>query len=691
MRKLVIALTLAVAVSAAGAQFAYDIDSPLAAESFRTGVEAFGRGYYAESLAQLERALSSEPRDPLILYWLGKAYLRLGLPGAAFERWNDALAVADGSPFVESRLELAGAMASPEGLTEPTRYVRVSELPGSKGDTVLFSRPSWIEPLPDGKAIVVSHGTDRLLVVDANGRIVDTVNAGSTGFDRPFACARLDDGTLFVTEFQADRIARLSPDGRVLGYSGDETGPGRLSGPQYIAADADGFVYVTDVGFSRVVKYSRDGSMMLSFGVRDPSFDGLSLPTGVAVVGDVVYVADAALKAIFSFDRYGNYLGRARVSGLSRPEGIRSVGDGRLLVADGSRVLLADPESGATIELYRSERRKPRILSAAFDANGELLAADFDASEIAYLSDPASRFAGLSVEVGRVYSDSFPRVSLDVTVKDRRGRPVTGLGYQNFYISELVSTKERRVEGDKPVDYIASSIRPAAELSFDGSLDRSSAVDLTFLLEGSPELATMRLEARDAAYAVYESLGAGTDSRARLVVAGRVAQPPSAGDASAIGQAALGYEPASDWRFDSGLRLAAGTLFGSSRRRAVVYLGTGSVNEAYLDGSSLAELASLLESNGIALYAVIVGKGSPSEALSFLVERSGGSIYRADRPEGLAVVAEDLREARTGRYRLSYLSSADDGFGKSYLPFSVEVYLRDRSGKDESGFFAPLR
>ena len=67
--------------------------------------------------------------------------------------------------------------------------------------------------------------------------------------------------------------------------------------------------------------------------------------------------------------------------------------------------------------------------------------------------------------------------------------------------------------------------------------------DLTFLLEGSPQLSPMRLEARDAAYAVYESLGGGTDSMARLVVAGRVAQPPSAANVVAIGAAALGYEP----------------------------------------------------------------------------------------------------------------------------------------------------
>ncbi|MDX9897395.1 MAG: 6-bladed beta-propeller, partial [Spirochaetia bacterium] len=128
-----------------------------------------------------------------------------------------------------------------------------------------------------------------------------------------------------------------------------------------------------------------------------------------------------------------------------------------------------------------------------------------------------------------------------------------------------------------------------------------------------------------------------------------------------------------------------------SGRRAIVYIGSGSMNERFLDGSSLSELADIMTNNGIALYAVILGKGRPSESLSYLVSASGGATYGADRPEGLMIIADSIRAKRTGRYRLSYLSSADDAFGRAYLPFSVEVYLRDRSGKDESGFFAPLR
>ncbi|MBN2874318.1 MAG: hypothetical protein JXM71_04425, partial [Spirochaetales bacterium] len=374
---------------------------------------------------------------------------------------------------------------------------------------------------------------------------------------------------------------------------------------------------------------------------------------------------------------------------LVRPEGLRALDDGALLLADRSRVLIIDPDTGVSRELYRSERKTPMIVSAAFDANGELLVADFDASEIAYLSDPASRFAGLSVEVGRVNSDSFPRVSFDLTVKDRYGRAITGLGSSNFYVSETVVRRESRVEGDIPVEYLASTINPVAGFSFEGGLDVSEEIDMTFMLEASPATASVLVDARDAIGSIYATLG--ESSSASLVIAGKTAQPAAAGSLAAISAAVLSAVGSDAWRFDSGVRLAAGSLFGSSARRVLVHIGTGSTNDNYLDGPSIAELAALLANNNISLYSVIIGKGRPSDALTYLVDRSGGAVYHADRPEGLSIIAKSVRSGRTGSYRLSFVSSADDVFGTAYLPFSVEVYLRDRSGKDETGYFAPLR
>jgi hypothetical protein len=139
------------------------------------------------------------------------------------------------------------------------------------------------------------------------------------------------------------------------------------------------------------------------------------------------------------------------------------------------------------------------------------------------------------------------------------------------------------------------------------------------------------------------------------------------------------------------LRLAAGNLGVNSGRRAIIYLTTGSTNENLLIGSSLSELASLLGANGISFHAIVIGREEVSAVIEYLATVSGGSIVRASRPEGLSSIARDIRMVPTGRYRLSFTSSAADGFGRSYLPFGVEAYLRDRSGKDETGYFAPLR
>lgn len=681
-------LLLVLCAGPADAQFVYRIESPLGRDAFRTGVEAYHRGRYAESLLAFERALVDAPQDALGLYWLGKAYYRLGLTTTAIDRWKEAMAFGGQSPFVESRVELAVGRYSPTRSTLSTRYVRVAEIPGRTSQATNFNRPSWIEPRPDGSIMLVSHGTNDLLFLDANGQVIRRVQGGSSGFDRPFACAVLADGSIFLSEFQADRIVRLNPEGRIVGYAETRSGSKRLSGPQYLAADPDGFVFVSDAGSGRIVKFSSEGTWILSFGERTPIFEGLSLPTGLAVWNQRLYVADAFKKVISVFDLYGNFLGQVPTDRLERPEGMRALAEG-LLIADGSRVILLNPESGSIRELFRSERRNPHITSAAFDANGDLLMVDFDASELVYTSDPQTRYTGLSVEVLRVYSDSFPRISLDVVVKDRAGKPVTGLGATNFYIAERVRRTERRVEGDKTLDVVLESILPASGFGFGGSLDSASRIDTMVLVEGSPTMQTLRLEARDVLSDFYATLG--SDASAGLILAGATAQPSVSGGLGPMTASLLNLQGSSSWRFETGLRLAAGSLGASAGRRAIIFITTGSVNESLLVESSIAEFAALMGANDISFHAIIIGRGEVSSVLEYLAEASGGSIVRASRPEGLASIVHEIRRSPTGRYRLSFSSNANDGFGRIYLPFGVEAYLRDRSGKEETGYFAPLR
>ena len=66
---------------------------------------------------------------------------------------------------------------------------------------------------------------------------------------------------------------------------------GEFFRPQYVAIDDDGNVYVTDLS-QRVQKFSSDGAFLKSWGSMGPEDGQFGSPSGIAVFGDHVYVAD---------------------------------------------------------------------------------------------------------------------------------------------------------------------------------------------------------------------------------------------------------------------------------------------------------------------------------------------------------------------------------------------------------------
>jgi hypothetical protein len=152
----------------------------------------------------------------------------------------------------------------------------------------------------------------------------------------------------------------------------------------------------------------------------------------------------------------------------------------------------------------------------------------------------------------------------------------------------------------------------------------------------------------------------------------------------------IAFSPASGrGRFDLALRLAATSLLPSGNRDAIVYLGTGAVDESSFAGTTLAELAALMRNNGQRFFAIVLGE--PDASLRYLAERTGGGIFYASRPRGLGDLAQEISRAATGRYRFSFTSKAETSFGQGYLALGVEAYLYKKSGKDELGYYAPLK
>jgi DNA-binding beta-propeller fold protein YncE len=649
-----------------------------AREEFRLGVQAYNRSAFNESILSFERALAFLPGEPLILDWLGRSYYRSGMEDTALRQWRSAVDAYGPSSretlVLSSRIETVRNRRSLfASLDDDLRYVEAGVFPSVVDNVRIYRQPSAVLPLEDGSAWIVAYGSNEMVRIDVNGIVRQRRRGPLNGFDRPYDLARGPDGRLYLSEFRGGRVSVLSSEGDWLGYIGSKgRGEGMFVGPQNLCFDGDGYLYVVDYGNRRIAKFDPDGAFVLSFGSRSPAFSGLLSPTGIVVMEDRVYVADSAARRILSFDRNGEYRGVLIAEGLRGPESLVPLGEDRILAADGNRLLVINPSSAVVRELGFLGNLRVRIAGARPDGNGNILAVNFEGDEVSVLTPLDDMAAGLFVQIERVVADSFPRVTLEVQVQDRRRRPIVGLDAGNFLLAE-----EGRIVGEQ---------------SFLGAASRAEASDISILLDRSP-----------AALALQQDLNAAVrDIRAvpsrivSLVSAGEQPQRErvegAAPSLAALAAAARGAPSSYSlrWRFDLGLRLAATDLLQGAKKRAVVFVSSGSLGELAFEQYGLSELAAYLANNGVIFYVVLLGNNPPAAELRYLCDQTGGQILPLYRPRGITVELSRLNSVPSGSYTLSYRSALPTDFGRAYLPVEAEVYLMERSGRDATGYFPPL-
>ena len=649
-----------------------DMDSAEAAEEFRWGVVAYHNGRFNEAIFSFTRALSLVPDDPTARTWLGYAFYRSGFEQEALTEWQTVVDAGHGGEGLRNLIEIVRARRGvARELFRPERYVVTAEIEGIVNGEVRFRRPTSVRPRADGSFFVTAFTEREILHLDANGTLRRRLRGGLTGFDQPFDILEVG-GRLYVSEFGADRIVRINERGDIIGSFGSSgIAEGQLLGPQYLAADRDNYLYVTDYGNRRVVKFDFEGRYVLSFGRPRGAFEGLENPTGIVVHRDQIYVADAGRRAIFRFDPSGNFLGAIRDLGLSRPESI--------VVYDHDHLLLSDSTQGALLDVDDQVVSHPadfgaldgiRITSIARDANGNLIAADFDRSRVYFLADISGVYSGLHVQVERVWAQNFPDVAVEVSVSDRQGSPIVGLDSGNFVLTE----GQRRIE-----------LPPLAFAGF-----RNRRVNVALLVDRSLEMDRYRDAIEDAAAEIFDATLA--DGTLRVIAAGQdpaVVAPGGSGRLSVIEAARRGPYTATP-RFDTALRLAASELIPQQDRRVVFFVTDGQSDVEAFEEYGLGELAAYLRNNHTIFSIIAVRQGAIDPELEFLVEQTGGQLRYIYAAEGLQGMVDHVRNSANGRYILRYTSGADADFGRAYLPLTVETYLVQRSGRGESGYFAPL-
>ncbi len=649
-------------------------NSGFAEEEFRRGVQSYYRGSYNESILSFERALSYLPGESLILDWLGKAYYKAGIEGAALLQWNYARKNNYGGILLQNRMEIVSERRlSSLSYDFDDRYTETGSFPNVNGNTLIYSQPISSLPCSDGSIWVVAYGSNEIVHFDVNGVVINRSRGPLNGFDRPSDIMRLSDGNIAICESAGDRICIVDNNGRFIKYIGEKGRDiGQMIGPQYMAQDSFGNIYVSDFGNSRICVFDSEGKGLFCFGGKTSNFKGLKSPTGIAIVNDRIFVADSVLGAIYEFDRAGNYIDLlAGEKTFSRPECIKNFGN-YLILTDSNRIVSIDISSGVTYENARTGNSGTSITSAVPDVNGNIIVTDFKANEIYIMTKMNELVGGFFVQIERVISDNFPNVIIEAKIENRHRQSVTGLVLDNFLITE----------GKRPVE----------NMQLLGSANYNSVADICFLIDRNEKMKPYEEQVNAAVREISQSMqGKGT---VQIISAGKIPVIEYKGspqNLSEFSAASLKSSYSSLVDMDQSIRLAANNLINAEKKRAVIFITEGTVSQNAFEQYSLSDISTYLNNNSISFNTVMLAQKSPDDEISYLTENTNGRQYFIYRPQGLSQILTDILSIPLGLYQFSYTSALPTEYGRKYLPIELEVYLLNRSGRDETGYFAPLQ
>ena len=226
-------------------------------------------------------------------------------------------------------------------LAEPTVYAQASASnPYRALDTwaqlpagIELGQVSGVELDARGNVWVIHRADPPILEFDASGRFLKSVGMGmfvqahSLHFDR--------DGNLWAVDGdgrdgKGNHVYKIDPsDGHVL-----LTLPEMFNRPADVVTSANGDVFVADGHVnSRVVKFSRDGRLLMSWGTKGSGPGELNTPHSIAIDSKGrVLVGDRGNNRIEIFDQSGRYLDQWKQFG--RPTGLFVAPDDMLYVAD---------------------------------------------------------------------------------------------------------------------------------------------------------------------------------------------------------------------------------------------------------------------------------------------------------------------------------------------------------------------
>lgn len=193
------------------------------------------------------------------------------------------------------------------------------------------------------------------------------------------------DGAIWATDGQDHLIYKFDMNGQVLlklgkkGVAGDNSSPDTFNRPTDVVVAPNGDFFVSDgYGNSRVVKFTKDGKFIKTWGTKGNADGQFNLPHSIVMDSrGRVLVGDRENARVQIFDQDGKFI--EKWAGLGKPYGLYIDKQDTLYVADADGGTITIAKNGKPTDVIRDLGRPHWV---AMDPSGALYMADVRAQVV---------------------------------------------------------------------------------------------------------------------------------------------------------------------------------------------------------------------------------------------------------------------------------------------------------------------
>lgn len=227
----------------------------------------------------------------------------------------------------------------------------------SNNNVFVFHRAGRLWPSTN---IFLTDPIDKPVIMHFDGETGELLNQwGANCFAMPHGLTVDHENNLWLTDLAYQQVYKYSSDGKLLLTVGEKEISGtdayHFNRPTAVAVAKDGSFYVSD-GYinSRVLKFSAEGSFQFEWGTKGSAPGEFNLPHNIALdCTGLLYVSDRSNSRVQVFNEHGGFLREWKSEIIGRPYALAFKSDGSALVVDGGDQPKTPPHRSGVATIFK--------------------------------------------------------------------------------------------------------------------------------------------------------------------------------------------------------------------------------------------------------------------------------------------------------------------------------------------------